>query len=374
MNGEPIVPPIVHSATYRFERSADLIDAVGDRSSGYIYSRWDNPTVRAVERRLAALETYEESVAFASGMAAITTATLSHVRPGDHVAAIATYGETVRFLTDFLPKIGVQTTLFSADEADACQELLRRGVTVLYLESPMNPLLRILDVKALAATAHKRGATVLLDATFASPANLRPRALGVDITLHSATKFLGGHHDVTAGFACCDATPAHRVWMLRRMLGGILDPTQAYLIWRGLQTLDLRVKRQNESAGQVARWLAEQPGILAVHYPGLPGHPDYALASRQMAGFGGIVSFELNADFNGTARFMDRLSTIKLATSLGGVTSLANQSVTNTHASMTEEEREKAAISDSLVRLSVGLEPIDDLLADLGQALDALLT
>ena len=371
MKGEPIVPPIVHSATYRFESTADMIDVVRHRS-GYIYSRWDNPTVREVERRLAAIEGAEEAVGFASGMAAITTSLLAHVAPGDTVAAMATYGETVCFLADFLPSIGVETALFAADEAGACVDLLRRGATALFLESPMNPLLRVLDVEALAAAAHEVGAIAFLDATFASPINLQPRELGVDVVLHSATKYLGGHHDVTAGFACCDARTAHRIWMLRRMLGGVLDPTQAYLVWRGLQTLELRVARQNESAGRIAGWLADRPDVRTVHYPGLPNHPDHALAARQMRGFGGMVSFELETDREGTSRFMDRLRTIKLATSLGGVTTLANQSVTNTHASMSEAERARAGVSESLVRLSVGLEPVDDLLADLEQALEGL--
>lgn len=368
MKGEPVVPPIVHSATYRFESTADLIDVVQHRT-GFLYSRWDNPTVREAERCVAALEGTEESLGFASGMAAITTSLLAHVIPGDTVVAMATYGETVRFLADFLPSIGVTTTFFGPDETGACLDRLRRGATVLYLESPMNPLLRILDIEALAAAGHEGGATVLLDATFASPINLRAKNLGVDVVLHSATKSLGGHHDVTAGFACCDASTADRIWRLRRMLGGVLDPAQAYLVWRGLQTLEVRVLRQNESAGRIAAWLAEQPGIRTIHYPGLPSHPDHALAARQMLGFGGMVSFELEADFEGTARFMDRLRTIKLATSLGGVTTLANQSVTNTHASMSEAERADAGISESLVRLSVGLEPVDDLLADLRRAL-----
>jgi len=371
MKGEPVVPPIVHSATYRFESTADLIDVVQHRS-GYIYSRWDNPTVREAERRVAALEGTDESVGFASGMAAITTALLAHVTPGDAVLAMATYGETVRFLADYLPSIGVPTTRFGPNETAACLDRLRRGATVLYLESPMNPLLRILDVETLAAAAHEGGTTVFLDATFASPINVRSRELGVDIVLHSATKYLGGHHDVTAGFACCDVPTADRIWKMRRMLGGVLDPTQAYLVWRGLQTLEVRVRRQNESAQTIAAWLVEQPHVRAVHYPGLASHPDHSLAARQMRGFGGMVSFELDADLEETTRFMDRLRSIKLATSLGGVTTLANQSVTNTHASMSVQERAEAGIAESLVRLSVGLEPVDDLLDDLRQALNAV--
>jgi len=371
MKGEPVVPPIVRSTTFRFEGSADLIDAVNHRT-GYIYSRWDNPTVRETEKRLAAIEMFDESVAFASGMAAITTSILAHVKSGDHVAAMASYGETVRFLADFLPALGVATTRFAPDEADACRDLLHEGAALLFLESPMNPLLRILDVEELTATAHAKGTIVLLDATFASPVNLRPRRLGVDVALHSATKYLGGHHDVTAGFACCNAQTAHRIWMLRRMLGGVLDPAEAYLIWRGLQTLEVRVQRQNESAGRIACWLIDRPGVREVHYPGLASHPDHALAARQMSGFGGMISFELEADYEGTIRFMDRLRTIELATSLGGVTSLANQPVTNTHASMSEGERAEAGISDSLVRLSVGLEPVEVLQADLDRALEAV--
>jgi len=369
--GTPVVPPIVHAATYRFESSADLIDVVNHRT-GYVYSRWDNPTVREAERRLAAIEAYEEAVAFGSGMAAITTSILAYARPGDRVVAIATYGETVRFFVDFLPSIGISTTVLGANDTDVCHEALRTGAAILYLESPMNPLLRVLDMAALVKSAHERGAIAVLDATFASPINLRPLSFGVDITIHSATKYLGGHHDVTAGFACADTETAHRLWMLRRMLGGILDPTQAYLVWRGLQTLEVRVKRQNESAERIAAWLIDQPGICAVHYPGLESHPDHAVAARQMLGYGGIVSFELDADHAATSRFMDRLRTIKLATSLGGVTSLANQSVTNTHASMREEERAKAGISDSLIRFSVGLEPVEALIADLNQALASL--
>jgi len=371
MKGEPVVPPIVHAATYRFETTADLIDVVQHRT-GYIYTRWDNPTVREVERRVAGLEGTDETVGFASGMAAITTSILAHVSSGDVVAAIATYGETVRFLVDVLPSFGVETALFGPDDVDACIERIEHGAAMLYLESPMNPLLRILDIEALSTIAHANGAAVLLDATFASPVNLRSQELGVDVILHSATKYLGGHHDATAGFACCDADTAHRIWMLRRTLGGILGPAEAYLVWRGLQTLEVRVDRQNVSAGRIAAWLAAQPSVRAVHYPGLSSHPDHALAVRQMRGFGGIVSFELEADHDGTARFMDRLQTIKLATSLGGVTTLANQSVTNTHASMNETERSEAGISESLVRLSVGLEPVDGLLADLEQALGAL--
>ena len=368
MKGEPVVPPIVHSATYRFDSTEDLVDVVNHRT-GYIYSRWDNPTVRAVERLLAEIEETDESVAFASGMAAITTAILAYVRPGDRIAAMATYGETIRFLTDYLPSMGVDVSLYGAEEAEACERRIAEGVRLVYLETPMNPLLRVLDVGRWTAHAHAHDALVFLDATFASPVNLRSRRFGVDVILHSATKYLGGHHDVVAGFACCEEEIGHRIWMQRRMLGGVLDPTQAYLIWRGIQTLDIRVARQNETAERIARWLCDRPEVMEVHYPGLERHPDHAVATRVLCGFGGMVSLELATDYAGAARFVDRLRVFKLATSLGGVTSLANQSVTNTHASMTQAERADAGIRDSLVRLSIGLEPADALIEDLEQAL-----
>ena len=369
MKGEPIVPPIVHSATFRFDSTQDLVDVVNHRS-GYIYSRWDNPTVREVERRLAKIEETEESVAFASGMAAITTAILAHVHPGDRIVAMATYGETIRFFTDYLPSIGVDVSLYRLDEEDACERRIAEGVRLVYLETPMNPMLRILDVGRWVAHAHAHDALLFLDATFASPVNLRSHRLGVDVILHSATKYLGGHHDVVAGFACCEEEIAHRIWMQRRMFGGVLDPTQAYLIWRGLETLDVRVARQNETAERIARWLIDRPQVAVVHYPGLETHPDHAVAVRLLDGYGGMVSLELASDYEQTARFMDRLRVFKLATSLGGVTSLANQSVTNTHASMSQAERDEAGIRDSLVRLSIGLEPAEMLIEDLEQALD----
>jgi len=371
MKGKPVVPPLVLAATYSFESTDDLVDVVKHRS-GFLYSRWDNPTVREAEAAMAAAEGYGEAVAFGSGMAAITTSILSFVRPGDRVAAIATYGETLRFLRDYLPQIGVETLIFGRDEIEACLATIAEGVALLFLETPMNPLLRVIDIPPLAETAHAQGAIVLLDATFASPVNLHPVALGVDVTLHSATKYLGGHHDITAGFACCPRTRHERIWHHRRMFGGIMDPMTAYLVWRGMQTLTVRVNAQNSGAAAIAEWLSDRPQVREVHYPGLATHPDHEIASRQMSGYGGMLSFELDADYAGTVRFMDRLGTIKLATSLGGVTSLATQPVTNTHASLSPKEREEAGIADSLVRLSVGLEAPQLLIDDLRQAMDSL--
>ena len=368
MKGEPITPPVVFSATYSFERSDDLIDVVRN-GSGYIYSRWDNPTVREVEKALASMEGYTDAVAFSSGMAAITSTLLGLLNPGDKLVSIATYGETGRFISDFLPKIGVKVDRFGPDAVDRCIDSLKDGVQVLYLESPMNPLLRVLDIKPLVEQAHKAGAIVVLDSTFASPVNQHPIDLDVDIVIHSATKYLGGHHDLLGGFACMNAENRTPVWNMRRMLGGVMDPMSAYLVWRGMKTLNVRVARQNETAMIVAKFLEGHPKVIQVHYPGLPSHPDHEIAARQMQGFGGMVSFEIASDYAGTKQFMDSLTAITLATSLGGVDTLATQPVTNTHASMSAEERKAAEIPDNLVRLSIGLESASVIIADLEMAL-----
>jgi cystathionine gamma-synthase len=369
MKGKSVVPPVYLTATYEFERTDDLIDVVQNRS-GYIYSRWDNPTVREAEKALAILEGYEEAVAFSSGMAAISTTILAF---GDRKSRIITmsetYGGSFMFINNFLPRLGIETVHISCRDVECFYEEMEKGATILYLETPTNPLLRVVDVKPLADAAHEKGIIVILDSTFASPVNQRPIELGADITIHSATKYLGGHHDLMAGFACCNEKYAQMIWDCRKVMGGILDPMTAFLVYRGLKTLDLRVKKQNENAMEIARFLMDHDKIDVVHYPGLPTHPDHEIAKKQMTAFGGMLSFEIKADFDRTKRFMDSLQVIKLATSLGGVTSLATQPVTNTHSALSPEEREKAGISDSLVRISVGVEDPQVLIQDIKQAL-----
>jgi len=371
MKGEPITPPVVFSATYSFEKSDDLIEVVRNRT-GYIYSRWYNPTVREVENVLAKMEGYTDAVAFSSGMATITSTLLGLLSPRDRLISIATYGETVRFVSDFLPKMGVEVERFGPDEVGQCIKSVKNGVRVLYLESPMNPLLRVLDIKPLAEHAHRHGALVVLDSTFASPVNQHPLDLGVDIVIHSATKYLGGHHDLVGGFACMNEENQMPVWKMRRTLGGVMDPMSAYLVWRGIKTLGVRVARQNETEMRVAQFLEGHSKVVRVHYPGLPTHPDHEIAKQQMRGFGGMVSFEVASGYEGTKGFMDSLEAITLATSLGGVDTIATQPVTNTHASMSNEERKAAAIPDNLVRLSVGLEDAKVITADLEGALAKL--
>ena len=372
MKGKPVIPPIYMTATYKFDNSDDLIDVVQNHS-GYIYSRWDNPSVVEVENALANLEGYDHALGFSSGMAAITTAVLAHVHAGDRIVTTREiYGGTFELMNAVLPGFGVDVTYVNCWKTDEILAEIDKGLTLLYLESPTNPLLRVVDVPTLASAAHAKGAVVLLDATFASPINQHPVEWGVDGVIHSGTKYLGGHHDVTAGFVCCNKPCSDRIWNLRKIFGGVMDPMTAFLTLRGLQTLALRIHKHNQNAMVVARFLAAHPNISAVHYPGLPTHPDHDIASARMTGFGGMLSFEVASDFDGTKRVMDRLKTIKLATSLGGVTSLANQPMTNTHVALSPEAREKAGVSENLVRLSVGIEAVQTLIDDLNQALDAI--
>jgi cystathionine gamma-synthase len=372
MKGKPVIPPVCLSSTYEFECTDDLIDVVQNRS-GFIYSRWDNPTVRETEKALAAMEGYDDAVAFGSGMAAIATSIMAFLDENSRVVTVReTYGGTFAFINKFLPGLGIETADLGCDEVDCFYAEIEKGATILYLETPTNPLLRVIDVKPLADAARERGVITILDSTFASPVNQRPIDLGIDIAIHSATKYLGGHHDVMAGFACCNGEYAERIWNCRKVMGGILDPMTAFLVFRGMKTLDLRVRQQNENAMKIAQFLANHEKVSVVHYPGLPAHPDYEVARKQMKGFGGMLSFEIRADFDGTKRFMDGLKAIKLATSLGGVTSLATQPVTNTHIALSPEERRKAGISDSLVRISVGVEDPDILIGDIEQALNFL--
>jgi len=370
MKGKPVVPPVVFSATYEFDSTDDLVDVVLNRS-GYIYSRWDNPTVCETEKMLAELEGYENALGFGSGMGAITTSILSFIDENSRVIMVReTYGGTFAFINKLLRRLGIRTIDLGCDELDKFHDELDKGATILYLETPTNPLLRVIDVKPLAEAAHKAGAIVMLDSTFASPVNQRPIELGVDVTLHSATKYLGGHHDITAGFACCNKAHFDKIWDCRRIMGSVLDPMTAFLARRGMKTLKLRVEKHNDNAMKVAEFLEGDDRIDVVNYPGLPSHPDYEIVKRQMSGFGGMLSFELKTDYDGTKRFMDSLKFIKLATSLGGITTLATQPVTNTHAGLSAEERKKSGISDSLVRISIGIEEPDEIIEDIKQGLE----
>mgnify|MGYP001812900601 FL=1 len=372
MKGKPVIPPVHLTATYKFENSDELIDVVQNHS-GYIYSRWDNPSVVTVENTLAQIEGYDKALGFGSGMAAITTAIIAHIQSGSRIVATREiYGATFEFLNDILPQLNVEAVFKNCWEKEVVLAEIDKGAAILYLETPTNPLLRVTDIKPLAEAAHHKGAVVILDSTFASPVNQHPIDLDVDIVIHSATKYIGGHHDITAGFACCNQQHYDRLWTYRKILGGIMDPMTAFLALRGMQTLELRIQRQNESAMKIAAFLEQHDKIKTVYYPGLAAHPDYEIARRQMTGYGGMLSFEIDGDFEGTKLFMDSMKVIKLATSLGGVSSLANQPITNTHVALSPANRAKAGISESLGRLSVGIEKTNTLIDDLDRALEGI--
>lgn len=369
MKNTPVVPPVYMTATYQFDNSDDLIDVVQNRT-GFIYSRWDNPSVLAAEKKLAALEGYPHALGFGSGMAAITNTILALAPKNSRIIGMReVYGGTHEFLFDYLPRWGIDVVEVGCENPADIHDEIDKGVDLVYLETPTNPLLRVVDVADLTAHAHEKNAIVILDSTFASPVNQRPLELGVDVTIHSATKYLGGHHDITAGFACCNDILFEKIWDLRKVLGGVMDPMSAFLALRGMGTLDLRVKRQNENAMTIAHHLENHEKVEVVYYPGLPSHPDHAIAKRQMTGFGGMMSFVVESDFEGTKRVMDGLKLIKLATSLGGITTLANQPATNTHVALSPQALAEAGIKENLVRLSTGTEDVLLLIEDLEQAL-----
>ena len=260
MKGKPVIPPVYLTATYQFEKSDDLIEVVQNHS-GYLYSRWDNPSVKEVEQMLAELEGYDRALGFGSGMVAITTAIMANIRAGSRIVAMQElYGGTFELLNDVLPILDVQTVFINCWNTEQIFKEIDQGLSILYLETPTNPLLRVVDVKPLAEAAHRNGAIVLLDSTFASPINQHPVDLGVDLVLHSGTKYLGGHHDVTAGFICCNHPHFDKIWTYRKILGGVMDPMSAFLTLRGLRTLDLRIQRQNDNAMKIAEFLETQPG------------------------------------------------------------------------------------------------------------------
>jgi cystathionine gamma-synthase len=372
MIGKPAITPAYMTATYKFKTSDELIDVVQNHK-GYIYSRWDNPSVVEVEEVVAKLEGFDHGVGFSSGMAAISTSILSHIKAGSRIVSTQEiYGATYELFNDILSEFNVESRLINCWGTDALMAEIEKGLDILYLESPTNPLLRVVDIKPLAEAAHKKGAVVMIDNTFASPVNQHPIDFGVDVVIHSATKYLGGHHDITAGMVCCNAPQFEKIWRYRKIMGGIMDPMTAFLAMRGIRTLNLRIQQHNASAMKIAQFLDNHSKIKDTFYPGLESHPDHEIAKRQMKGFGGMLSFDVDGDFDQTKAFMDHLKEISIATSLGGVTSIANQPITNTHVALSPENRKKAGVSESLVRFSVGIEDCDLLINDLDQALAAI--
>ena len=361
--------PIVYSAAYGYADVDEWLAVAMGRKPGHIYSRNTNPTVHAFEEKMRILERGAAATSFATGMAAIADTLFALLRPGDRVVSVRdTYGGTNRVFLEFLPRIGIEVDLCDTSDHAALEGALAEGTRLLYLETPTNPTLKVLDIARLAAAGHAAGAVVVVDNTFATPINQRPLDLGADLVLHSATKFLGGHADALGGVIVGDAELVAEVFHFREITGATLDPMAAYLLIRGIKTLALRIRQQNESALRIARWLASQSVVEVVHYPGLESHAQHEVARRQMRGFGGVLSFVLEGGFEAVRRVLPRLRLAHRAANLGAVETIAGPPATTSHVECTVEERAAMGIPEGLIRYSVGIEDPDDLIADLAQA------
>ncbi|MAO14897.1 MAG: cystathionine gamma-synthase [Marinobacter sp.] len=358
-----------NTTTYRFENTAALLDVIEKRTEGNLYTRWGtNPSINELEQGLAGLENAEAALAFASGMAAISATVLTHGRKGI-VCVGDLYGGTQELLKNHCMALGIDVQFLFREELAQLENRLDVPGKLVYFETPANPNLALLDIRAIAEIAHRRGALVAVDNTFASPINQQPLALGADLVLHSASKYLGGHSDITAGALMTSAELAKAVAAWRKNLGQLIAPETAALLSRSLRTLPVRIRQHNENAMAVARAMEQHPKITKVHYPGLPSFEGHELAKQQMTGFGGMLSIEVEGGQQTAERVADSLKVFLLATSLGGVESLVSQPSATSHHSLSREERLKRGIGDGMLRLSVGLEDAKDLIADLHQAL-----
>jgi cystathionine beta-lyase/cystathionine gamma-synthase len=366
----PLTTPIYETTTFVFDNAQQVRDYNEGRSAKFLYSRYANPTVLAVEAKIAGLEGAASALVFSSGQAATTTALLALLAAGDEVVCSgAIYGGTLHLISDLLPKFGIRPRFVSIDELRQPESMLSPATKMVWFESPINPTLRCVDIAAVAAACRARGVTSVVDNTFASPVNQRPLALGVDVVMHSATKYLNGHSDVTAGVLAGSAEMMEKVLKARKLVGAVLDPYAAYALGRGLKTVAVRVERQNASALTVAREIERRGRVERVYYPGLESHPDHAIARRQMSGFGGMICLDVGGGYERAARFFDRLQIVKRAASLGGVESLCSLPVLTSQWGHSDEELARAGVTTSMARLSIGLEDPEDLIADLEQAL-----
>ncbi len=371
-----LTPGIAQTATYTFDSTADLErymrgeDPDPEREE---YGRYGNPTVRELEQRLAALEGAEDAVAFASGMAAISTAVLALAKAGDHIVLFRDcYRRTRQLVTGTLSRFGIEHTIVPPGDLDALDRAIQKNTRVVLSESPTNPFLHCVDLEKLAEVARSHGRIrTIVDATFATPINCRPLSFGVDLVVHSATKYLSGHNDVLGGLVAGSSSLVSLLRDARGVLGGVMDPHAAFLIGRGLKTLGVRVERQNTAALAIARFLESHPAVGRVYYPSLASHPSHAIADAQMRGGGGVVSFVVRGGRDAASRVVDRCTIARIAPSLGGVETLVEQPAIMSYFELGERELAELEIDPALIRLAVGLEDADDLIADLAQALEA---
>lgn len=366
----PLTTPIYETATFVFENAQEVVAYNEGRSSKYLYSRHANPTIVSVERKLAVLDRAEAALLFSSGMAATASLLLTHAKAGDEVVCgAAVYGGTFHLLNDLLARFGLATRFASLEELARPERVIGERTRLVWFESPTNPTLRCVDIRGIAEACRARGVVSVLDNTFASPMNQEPLALGVDLSMQSATKYLNGHSDVTGGVVTGRRALVDPIERTRRLLGTVMDPYPAYALGRGLKTLPLRIARHNANARVVAEFLGRDRRVSRVYYPGLATDPGHEIATRQMSGFGGMVCLDLDGRFDRAERLYDRLTVFKRAASLGGVESLISLPVLTSHWGHTDDQLRAAGVTRGMARLSVGLEDADDLIADLDQAL-----
>jgi len=364
--------PVVHSVSFGYPDMEEWLAVARGEQPGHIYSRQTNPTVDAFAEKVRQLEGAEAATCFATGMAAVSSALLGLLSPGDRVVSIKdSYGGTSKIFLELLPRFDIRVELCETEDAAAIEAAVAQGCRVLYLETPTNPTLKVLDLERLSRAGRAANATVIVDNTFATPLNQNPLALGADLVLHSATKFLGGHADALGGVLCGPAELIQRVFAFREIVGPTLHPEAAYLLLRGMKTLHLRIRQQNESALTIARFLEQHPAVPSVFYPGLESHPGHEVAARQMRGFGGVLSFELMGGLEAVGRVLPRLQLAHRAANLGAVETVVGPPATTSHVELTAEQRAALGIPEGLIRYSVGIEETEDLITDLDQALEA---
>ena len=364
--------PVVHSVSFGYKDVEEWMGVALGRAEGHIYGRNTNPTVAVFEEKLRILEDAEAATSFSTGMAAISNTLYTLVKPNDRVVSVKdTYGGTNKIFIEFLPRLNVDVALCDTTDHEAIEAEIAKGCTVLYLESPTNPTLKVVDIERLAKAGHAVGATVVVDNTFSTPINSNPLSLGADVVLHSATKFLGGHADALGGVVCGSKDLVEQIYHYREINGATLHPMAAYLLLRGMKTLELRIRQQNASAMQVAEYLQAHEFVRNVYYPGLPTHENHDIAKKQMRGFGGMLSFDLHGGFDAVQVFLPQLKYAHAAANLGSVETIVGPPATTSHVESTADERAAMGIPESLIRYSTGIENVEDLLADLAQALAA---
>ncbi|MEH6694206.1 MAG: methionine gamma-lyase [Hyphomonas sp.] len=371
-NANALTPPLHLSSTFAFPTAEEGGALFAGETEGHVYSRISNPTVALLESRIADLEGAEAGLCTGSGMGAISATMWTLLKPGDEIITDQTlYGCTFAFMRDGLSRFGITITHVDLRDPENLRGAISDKTRIVYFESPANPNMRLVDIRAVSSIAHEHDTLVVVDNTYASPMLTRPLTLGADFVVHSATKYLGGHGDLVAGAVCGRTDAIHEIRMVgvKDMTGSVMAPFNAMLVMRGLKTLQLRMARHCESGMKVAEWLEAQPGVSVVHYPGLVSHPQHELAKRQMDGFGGMVAFELEGGYEAGLAMMNRLRLIRRAVSLGDAETLIQHPASMTHSTYSPDERRAHGISEGLVRLSVGLEDVTDLIEDIAGAL-----